>query len=350
MSASLHSRVVLGYGYLVALVVAGAAGAALGFHESGSKTERILAENFESVQAATGMLVALERQDSAVLGLLLTEDRKDLLRRSEEAFLAAQARAAANITLEGEAEVVEEIARRFALFREARDRLLGSRRERPLSAYEEETFPAFEAVKETVFDLIGMNHRAMLEASEQAQRSATRRAILAGILVLVGILSFGLLSRALRRDLLDRLADLRSVAVAIAEGNRRRRAVPLRNDELGVVAEQLNALLDVQQETESRMQARLTESRQVLRALLLERAEPAALFLLTGELVASTLPDVDTALAALAAPALRRRAGESGAEDVVEQEEEGRRYRFRVIRTPEGQRVGRLATRAGAEG
>jgi hypothetical protein len=350
MSTSLQSRIVLGYGYLVALVVVGASGAALGFNEFGSKTERILAENFESVRAATEMLVALERQDSAVLGLLLGEDRHDLLTGSEEDFLAAQARAAANITLEGEAEAVLQIAKRFASFLHSRDRLLKETRENPLSAYEEETCPAFEAVKEPIFELIGMNHRAMLQASEHAQRSATRRAIMAGILVLVGILSFGLLSRALRRDLLDRLADLRSVAMAIAGGNRRRRAVPFRDDELGVVAAQLNAVLDIQQETETRMQARLREARQVLRALILERTEPAALFLLTGELVASSLPDEDTALSSLAAPALRPRGGKRDSEDTVELQEEGRRYRFRVIRTPEGNRVGWLATRVDPPG
>ncbi|MCU0726608.1 MAG: HAMP domain-containing protein, partial [Planctomycetes bacterium] len=153
-----------------------------------------------------------------------------------------------------------------------------------------------------------------------------------------------LLSRSLRRDLLDRLADLKSVAVAIAGGNRRRRAIPVRNDELGVVAEQLNALLDQSQESETAMRSRLLEERLALRGLVASWPEPVALFLLSGELVASSLAEEDTPLAALAAasPSLPRE--ETTGDPPIEREESGRRYRFRLIRTPEGQRVGWLAT------
>ncbi len=345
MTASVQSRILLGYFYLMALVVLVAAGASVSFLEFSSTTERILAENYESVQAGSGMLLALERQDRAVIGLLLGEDRRDLLDRSTADFFTAYARAAANVTLAGEAGVVDTIGLRFAELRERRDRLLESRPESLLSAYGAETFAASEAVKVAVFDLIDMNHDAMVEASDQAQRSATRRAVLAGILVLVGILSFGLLSRALRRDILERLQDLRAVAAAIAGGDRRRRAIAVRDDELGMVAGQLNALLDLQQETESRIESRLMEARLALRGLVAGWREPVALFLLSGELVASSLDESDTTLALLAAasPSLPR--GEESAEGAVEREEGGRRYAFRLIRAPEGQRVGWLATR-----
>jgi methyl-accepting chemotaxis protein len=191
-----------------------------------------------------------------------------------------------------------------------------------------------------------MNDRAMVAASEQVQRSASRRAVIAGCLVLVGILSFGLLSRALRRDILDRLDELRSVAAAIAGGDHRRRAACVRDDELGMVAGQLNALLDLQQETENNIQSRLLEVRLALRGLVATWSEPVALFLVSGELVASSLDGSDTTLAMLAAasPSLPR--GDGPADEVVEREEGGRRYRYRLIRAPEGQRVGWLATRA----
>ena len=76
-------------------------------------SERIIAENYNSVVAAQDMKESLERQDSAGLFVLL--DRWDRavpqLREHRARFDAAYQRAAANITEPGEAEVVNAIGR-----------------------------------------------------------------------------------------------------------------------------------------------------------------------------------------------------------------------------------------------
>ncbi len=287
----LRTRILLGYWYLVALLVVSAVAAALGFHRLGSDIGTVLDENFESVRASMLMLDALERQDSAVLASLLGEEGAPAaMSASEAAFTEAVSRARGNVTLAEESPVLDEIERRYAAFRQARDRLLSEPGERPLRAYETESFPLFGAVKDKVFELLDLNHRAMVEADVRAQHAARLSAMGYGLLVLIALLSLAVLSQALGHVVLDRLTDLGTVARAIAAGDRRRRATPVHPDELGVVAEQLNAVLDRLAEVEGSAEGRLGQERQLSLALLGEIGAPAAVVSLSGAVVASSLP------------------------------------------------------------
>jgi methyl-accepting chemotaxis protein len=287
---SLRARILLGYWYLVALLVVSAVAAALGFHRLGSNIGTVLEDNFDSVRSSMLMLDALERQDSAVLALLLGDQRSGaLLDDAEQTFARAVRAARDNVTIPEEAPVLDEIERRYVRYAEARTRLLQEVRDRPLQAYEEEAFPRFMEVKDTVFGLLDLNHRAMIEADKRAQRTARLRALGHGSLVLVALLSLVFLSQALGRSVLDRLSDLASVAAAIATGDRLRRATAIPRDELGSVAEQLNAVLDRLAEMEGSAAGRLNQERLLTLALLNELPMSAAIVSLAGAVVASSL-------------------------------------------------------------
>jgi len=85
------------------------------------------------------------------------------------------------------------------------------------------------------------------------------------------------------------------VTEAIAAGDRRRRVRDFYQDELGLVARQLNAALDRQQELESQMQGRLLEQRRILVGLMNQWPTPAGMIGIDGELVATTLTSEDEA-------------------------------------------------------
>ena len=74
-------------------------------------SERMLAENYDSVVAAQNMKESLERQDSATLFMLLGEWERALPQMQEHRlrFDAAYRRAAGNITEPGEADVIRAI-------------------------------------------------------------------------------------------------------------------------------------------------------------------------------------------------------------------------------------------------
>lgn len=285
----LHTRLLLAYGYLVALVLVGAAGAALGFFGLGDRIGAVLEDNFESVRASMDMLESLERQDSAVLTALLEQSHPlNDVESSERSFLDALARARGNVTEENERPVLETIASSYDEYRQARERLLSSSPERPLATYESECFPQFESVKKEVRRLLDLNHQAMLEADRDAQATAARRALGYAALTALALLSMGWLSRGLRLNLISRLDELRSVAQAIGRGDLRRRASVSQADELGSVARALNGLLDAQEEQRGRSRARETRLRELLVGRLEADKAPAAIVSLGGDLVVST--------------------------------------------------------------
>jgi methyl-accepting chemotaxis protein len=339
---SLRARILLGYWYLVALLVVSAVAAALGFHRLGSNIGTVLEDNFDSVRSSMLMLDALERQDSAVLALLLGDQGSAaLLEDAEKTFARAVRAARDNVTIPEEAPVLDEIERRYVRYAEARTRLLQEVRDRPLQAYEEETFPRFMEVKDTVFGLLELNHRAMIEADKRAQRSARLRALGHGSLVLVALLSLVVLSQALGRSVLDRLSDLASVAAAIAAGDRLRRATAMPRDELGSVAEQLNAVLDRLAEMEGSAMGRLNQERQLTLALLNELPMSAAIVSLTGAVVASTLSGGRTQEVEAAARRLPRPEEWSAGDAPMEVEDRG--LTFRPLRASGLRALGWLA-------
>lgn len=287
---NLHNRILLTYSYLVVLVVLGAVSASLGFRDLGASIEAVLGENFESVRASTAMLESLERQDSAMLALLLGEsDARADLELAQESFVQSLQQARDNVTIDGEAPLLAQLEREFEEYRRSREALLEQAPERPLRAYEVSTYPAFERVKDRILELVDLNHEAMLQADLEAQRSATTRAALHGLLVAVAVLSLAPLVRSIRRDVLDRVRELADVAASIAAGDRRRRASVTQNDELGLVARQLNTVLDQLQRAETEAAGEMDRDRRLLHALLEHLGTPAALATRDGRLLASTL-------------------------------------------------------------
>jgi methyl-accepting chemotaxis protein len=344
---SLRARILLGYWYLVALLVVSAVAAALGFHRLGSNIGTVLEDNFDSVRSSMLMLDALERQDSAVLALLLGDQRSGaLLDDAEQTFARAVRAARNNVTIPEEAPVLDEIERRYVRYAEARTRLLQEVRDRPLQAYEEEAFPRFMEVKDTVFGLLDLNHRAMIEADKRAQRTARLRALGHGSLVLVALLSLVFLSQALGRSVLDRLSDLASVAAAIATGDRLRRATAIPRDELGSVAEQLNAVLDRLAEMEGSAAGRLNQERLLTLALLNELPMSAAIVSLAGAVVASSLSAGRTREVEAAARRLPRLEVHQPEESTVTVEDVG--VSFRLLRASGVRAIGWLAVETNA--
>jgi len=133
------------------------------------------------------------------------------------------------------------------------------------------------------------------------------------------------------------------VVQAIAAGDSARRTVPGNGDELGVVARQINAMLDKVQQVESELAGRLQQDRQLLVALLQQVPHPAALLSLSGLLVASTLEAkdheaVEAGVAALDGPALLARGR------VIEQTFGGRAVTLRLLEATGERPVGWLAT------
>jgi hypothetical protein len=292
---TLRTRLLLGYGYLIALLLLSVGTAAFNSQRVSRNIQSVVNDNLVSLSAAVEMLEQMERQDSATLVGMLQRDEPTAMDEAEEDFDVAVKRAVEHATSEDEKVMLEHLLEDYEAYRKAREALLSSLPEQPYAAYKETVFPAFDRLKRAAKDYLDNKKTSLGVASTDASQSAIEAAVLLGVLVTVALLSLGPLSRSLQRDVLGRLSEVGHVTEAIAGGDRRRRVRDFYQDELGQVARQLNAALDRQQELESQMQGRLLEQRRVLVGLLKQWPMPAALIGIDGELVASTLSENDEA-------------------------------------------------------
>jgi HAMP domain-containing protein len=285
----LSTRILVSYGYLATLLLVGAAGAALAFNQLGGTIGRVLGENLDSAEAGIDMLQSLERQERAVLALLLGRQAQPALGAADEGFLSALEEARANLTIEAEGDIIARIEERYAAYRTVRDEIVAPPAAGGLADYDARALPRFAELKQSVRQLIDVNHEAMEQADARAQRAATANAALHALLVALALLSLAPLSASMRRHVFARLEEVGEVSEAISAGDLGRRLDDRHVDELGLAGRQLNRVLDRYQALEAELAGRRAHERGLVRCLLKLLPEPAVLFSPSGEILDSTL-------------------------------------------------------------
>lgn len=303
---TLRTRLLLGYGYLTALLLVTAVVSALGLQRFGRGLDRVLAENLTSMQAAMAMLDALDRQNAATFAVLLGDPAAAArLATAEADFDAALDTARQHAYAVGEDVLVAALAQERRALRNAREELLASTPATPLAAYQRAVAPAFAGVKQRVVELLAKNTESMHQADRRARREAQGFALGLAGLVVVALLSLGFMSRAMQQMILSRLTELKELGDAIAAGDRTRRFRARRDDELGLLARHLNVALDRQDAIQAQMEGRFGQQAQLLLGLLGALPEPAGVAALDGDLIASTFTGREEARVASFAERIR---------------------------------------------
>lgn len=283
----LRTRLLLGYGYIAALLLVAAVSAALSLLDLSHGIGRILEENFRSIQACVRMIQALERQDSTTLVLLVDPQSPEAsLAPHAAAFAQALAEAEANVTLPEEPQLLRRVRDGYAELETARRKLLEEMPEKPLVAYRTQVLPVFSKLQEDLLRLLEVNDEAMLAADSRARRHARLAGSWLGGLSALALLSLPFVSRTMQRNVLDRLGELREAVRAIADGDERRRLGERGGDELAFVAHHFNRVLDARDELRGHMEGRLVHQRQLALALVAELGGGAAVLGLDGALLA----------------------------------------------------------------
>lgn len=282
---TLRLRLLLGYGYLVGLLLVSTFSAVLGFLHLSAGIDRVLEENYSSIEAAMAMLETLERQDSETLSALLAgATRGATLTALDQDLNAALDRARSHVTEDAEREALAAVVDGVEGFRHARDELLEQRADRPLAAYNEAVLPQFLLAKKRVRVLLDVNQEAMLAADREAKATALRNGAWLGFLVALALLSLAYLSHAMQRHILSRITRLRDDVERMTEGDPDRRLREGGDDELAAVARGVNCLVDSRLERQGELEARLALERRTLLGLLREAGEGASLYDLGGRL------------------------------------------------------------------
>jgi len=195
----LKKKILVGYGVAFALMGLVVVWAVVNLVSLGKATDAILRENYWSILAAENMVGELERQDSGMLLMFLGDARKGIsqFRESEAVFLQWLARAKDNITVPGEAELVQTLDEDYARYRHqfsALTEVRGAEKlpsDHSLNAYQELIYPLFAKVREACVRLRNLNEETMYAASIRADRVA-RRAIWSTTLVSASALMIAL--------------------------------------------------------------------------------------------------------------------------------------------------------------
>jgi len=288
----LRTRLMLGYGYLVSLVLVVAASSTLGFFQLSRGIRGVLEENFASVRAAIDMQQALERQDSILLQTLNRRTPSASLEEHDRSFRKALDRAARNITIAGEQEVVDAIRDSYEAFVERRQRLLAGSPP-SMERYDRDVYPAFVGAKDAVLRLMELNYGAMISADEAALGRAARFGLWIGVIVIVALASLIFIARGLQEYVVDRLREMSQTARAVGSGESHRRFFVAHEDELGDVAVLLNETLDRADEFRNRSSSVQSEGRKLGAALFETLAESPAVLLDAGDNVVARVGPAD---------------------------------------------------------
>ncbi|MFH2066706.1 MAG: ATP-binding protein [Pseudomonadota bacterium] len=177
---TLKKKILTGYGVAFALMGLVVVWAITNLVSLGKATEAILSENYRSILAAENMVDALERQDSGMLLMLLGDAEKGItqFRENEAVFLEWLARAKDNITIAGEAELVEVIDADYGTYRKQFSILTDLRETGRVTLkpayYQETVYPLFARVREVCIGLRNLNEETMYAASIRAGNVAGR--------------------------------------------------------------------------------------------------------------------------------------------------------------------------------
>jgi NtrC-family two-component system sensor histidine kinase KinB len=281
----LRRKLVLGFGGLLAILVAlGLQSVAL-LTRLGGSIDVILRENYQSVVACEQMKEALERMDSGALFSLAGEaDRgRALAAANMPRFERALDVELHNITLPGEGERAERLRRLYAQYRPTLERFLAADQGGvPPAArraiYFNRLLPLFDQIKATADEIQQLNQQNMVEANSRARALAARARrrmyllLFLGAAVAAGFVAF--LSRAI-------LLPLRRLTQSARDIERGHLGVVVQvpsHDELGQLAEAFNAMASRLRELRRSNQARLLRAQRTSQLAIDSLIDAVAVF------------------------------------------------------------------------
>ncbi|MFH1999145.1 MAG: MCP four helix bundle domain-containing protein, partial [Planctomycetota bacterium] len=161
----------------------------------GSSVQRLLDDNYRSINAAKVMLEVLEREDSGVLFLLLGkwDEGRSIVNAGDIAFEENFKVAANNITIPGEEKLLETIRSCYDAYKALWIKpIVGTAKQGDLDWYTEQVHHSFLETKSKVNELVAMNDQEMYKVASDLKNRASR-AVMPGIVAIISALIFSVI-------------------------------------------------------------------------------------------------------------------------------------------------------------
>ena len=233
----LKSKILLGYGLVLGLMVLVGGWGTFNLRRLGKASDAILQENYRSILAAENIIDAIERQDSAVLLAILDNksQAKTQFYQGEVSFLQWLGRAKDNITITEEKTILNSLESKYKTYLKS-----VNLSEITIEQYYADIFPLFTEIRDLSAQLREVNQETMVSASDEAQR-VSQQAIWSMILALGTAASLGLIFSLLLADRITKpISQTITATEKIAEGNYEVEITVASQDELGILATEIN--------------------------------------------------------------------------------------------------------------
>ena len=158
----------------------------------GTSVQKLLDDNYKSINAGKTMIEALEREDSAVLLLLSGkwEQGRSIIESGDELFQRGFTIAQDNVTIPGELAYVDEVNTKYKIYKDLWVKpIVDTSKQGNLDWYFQEVHKAFIDAKLSVEKLIALNDQTMYRTASDLKNRA-HRAIMPGIVAILAALIF----------------------------------------------------------------------------------------------------------------------------------------------------------------
>ncbi|AZO95432.1 ATP-binding protein [Halocella sp. SP3-1] len=249
----LKTKIFIGYLLVAFILVIVTFWSIINFTNLSDAINNIMVENYQSIKASESMVESIERQDSAILVMIngsTEESGRKIFRQNEQEFYRWLARAEDNITIKGEAEILEKISSSYSHYINGFDEFYHHPMEIRWEYYNGEMLPLFETIKQEIRDLRHLNQKQMISAQEQADNRAEGAVISTSVISLIAILLAIVFGLYLSNQILKPVNKLKGAIQNIAEKNFEQKIEVYSNDEIGQLAVEFNKMIDRLQDYE----------------------------------------------------------------------------------------------------
>ncbi len=158
----------------------------------GNYVQKLLDDNYKSIEATGTMLEALEREDSGILLLLMGnwEDGRKVIKEGDDLFKKGFLSAESNLTIPNEDKYVEKVSLDYDIYMKTWERpIVGTDKEGNFDWYYNKSHLAFLQVKKSVKQLMEINQETMYKTGSELKNRA-QRAVMPGIVAIIGAVVF----------------------------------------------------------------------------------------------------------------------------------------------------------------
>ena len=208
--------------------------------------DSLMIANYKSINAATKMTEALERQDSAVLIYIsIDPDKgKELFANNNEEFLKWYNVEVSNITEEGENGISENTKQAYSayvkLFLDLQEIHSREGVKKANEFYNEKMMPAFNRTKDELLKLSILNEKAMFTSKELATKNSEKSMYLVLSISIIAIIGGFGISRFFTNRFLAPITLLIHTMKLIKAGDLNQQAQIITKDEIGELSVEFN--------------------------------------------------------------------------------------------------------------